>query len=373
MNQENLKKIISLRHELHMYPELSMQETQTKKRLMEFLRAETNLEVVDCGRWFYALYLCGQEDAESVALRADFDAVAVEENCRLSYVSRNPGVGHKCGHDGHSASLAGAALEIDKNGADENVYFIFQHAEETGQGAQECAELLREKQICRIFAYHNWSGFPKGSILVKDGICQCASRGLTVFFQGKESHASLPEDGRNPAFAIAQMILWVRNAIHFSEFDGLVLCTVIHGEIGQKNFGISAGTGEVSFTLRAFYERDMVRLEQMLRDYAKKTALKEGLCVSFEISDPFPETVSDRECVDVVRKAAQKQGKSVVKLKEPFRASEDFGYFTKLCPGAMFYIGNGEDYAPLHTAEYDFRDDILETAVDMFLGILRQT
>lgn len=355
-----------------MYPELSMEEAGTKHRLMEFLRRETELEIVDCGHWFYALYRCGREDAESIAFRADFDAVAIEENCQLPYASQNPGVGHKCGHDGHSASLAGLAMEISQNGADKNVYFIFQHAEETGQGALECVGLLKEKQIAGVFAYHNWSGFPKGSILVKEGISQCASRGLTVSFQGQASHASLPEDGKNPAFAIARMILFAENLTGSGEFDSLVLCTVIHGAIGQKNFGISPGNAEVSFTLRAFYERDLEHLEQLLKDYAKKTAQAEDLRVSFEISDPFPETVNDGGCVEIIHRAAKRQGRTVSELKEPFRASEDFGYFTKMCPGAIFYIGNGGDYPPLHTPEYDFNDDLLEVAVDMFLGILKE-
>lgn len=371
MNRKNLQKIISLRHELHQYPELSMQETGTKKRLMEFLKKETDLEITDCGYWFYALYRCGRGDEETVAFRADFDAVAVEECCQLAYISRNPGVGHKCGHDGHSASLAGLALEVDQNGADKNICFIFQHAEETGQGARECVSVLKEQNISGIFAYHNWSGFPRGSILVREGVSQCASIGLTVSFRGKASHASLPEDGKNPAAAVAQMILFAENIKNSRDFDGLVLCTVIHGEIGQKNFGVSPGNGEVSFTLRAFYERDLERLEQSLRDTAEKTAQEEGLSVYFQISDPFPETVNDAACVGMVRSAAQRQKRRVIELKEPFRASEDFGYFTKMCPGAIFYIGNGENYPPLHTPEYDFDDGLLETAVDMFLEILK--
>ena len=134
MNQENRRKITQLRHQLHRYPELSMQEYRTKDTLINFIKKETDLEVTDRGHWFYACYHCGIPGAESIAFRADFDALAIPEENDLPYCSRNPGVSHRCGHDGHSAVLAGLALEVAQYGADKDVYFIFQHAEEIGGG-----------------------------------------------------------------------------------------------------------------------------------------------------------------------------------------------------------------------------------------------
>lgn len=372
MDQENLKKIIELRHELHANPELSNEEKETRQRLMGFIKENTDLQVVDRGRWFYAAYISPKAEAEPIAFRADFDALPIQELCELPYASKVPGVAHKCGHDGHSAALAGLALEVARTGADRDVYFIFQHAEEIGAGGEEAAGLIEEKQISSVYAYHNISGYPEKSIAVREGVSQCASRGLTAVFTGKKSHASQPEMGRNPALAVAQTIQYMYDVLDSDCFEGMVLGTVIHTEVGTRNFGISAGKGEVSMTLRAVYEKELDIFEAKMRERACELADRDGLKIEFIVSDPFPETVSHAESVKLLRSAAEELGLEVIELEEPIRGSEDFGYYTRKCPGAMFHLGNGTDYAALHTGEYDFNDRILETAVDMFVCILKK-
>ena len=147
MDRENLEKIKRLRHELHAHPELSMEERETKRRLMEFLRENTKLFIEDRGHYFYAYANGKNEELEPIAFRADMDALPMEEKAGLPYGSKNPGVCHKCGHDGHCAALCGLALEADRLGTDRPVYFIFQHGEEIGGGGEECAGLIREKGI----------------------------------------------------------------------------------------------------------------------------------------------------------------------------------------------------------------------------------
>lgn len=369
MNHEFLDKIILLRHELHANPELSMHEAKTKQTLMNFLRINTGLEIVDCGNWFYAVYKSTLPNAKNIAFRADFDAVAIEETCDLPYISKTKGIGHKCGHDGHSAALAGFALETDKNGSDNNIYFIFQHAEETGQGALECVNLIDEAHISSIYAIHNMSGYPEGSIIYRNGLTQCASKGLTIIFNGKPAHASQPEDGKNPAFAIADVISFVRELLHSDRFSEMVLCTIIHSEIGQKNFGISPGNGELSMTLRANLESELNELERLIREKSLQSAESEGLTADFEISDPFPETRNHTDAINTIHKAASSLGLQTIEMTQPWKASEDFGYYTKKCTGAIFYVGNGETYPPVHTGMYDFNDDILEIIVDMYCRI----
>ena len=365
-----LEKITALRHELHAHPELSMHEEGTKRRLIDFLRANTSLEIRDMGRWFYAVYRCGRAGAKKLAVRADFDAVAVAESCELPYRSQNPGVAHKCGHDGHSASLCGLALALENRGADKDVFLLFQHAEETGQGAAECERLIDDEGIDSIFAFHNWEGHPLGSVVVSSGVVQCASKGLTLRFTGKAAHASQPESGRNPAFAIAELTLYVREALSSGDFRGMVLGTVIHTELGSRNFGVAAGAGELSLTLRAHYEDDMLKFEHMLTDKAAALAARDGLELALESSDEFSDTVNDPESAELVRRAAKALGYQLIELREPFRASEDFGRYLKKCPGAMFYLGTGADHAALHTPEYDFPDALLETAVEMEYRII---
>lgn len=402
MRQEYLEKIIKLRHQLHACPELSLQEHRTKEILMDFLKEHTCLEVVDRGRWFYACCHCGQPGAGAVAFRADFDALPIKETAEemgISYASRNPGVSHKCGHDGHSAALAGLALELDgwqrKEGVEQrtdgwepgkkaepgeqenrkpdsqDVYLIFQHGEEVGGGGEECAQLIKEKGISQVYAVHNRSGYPKGSIVLKSGVVQCASKGLTVSFTGLPAHASQPEDGRNPARAVAELVLAVEKAARQEAYEDLVMATVVQVAVGHKNFGIAASEGEVSMTLRGARQWEMEQMEQQIRREAASLAQRDGLTVSFQEQDVFPETVNDPSCVALAEEAARRAGMEVIPMTELFRASEDFGYYLKACPGAMVYVGNGEDYPQIHTAGYDFNDGILETIVEFFKHILQ--
>lgn len=220
---------------------------------------------------------------------------------------------------------------------------------------------------------HNLSGYPENALICRDGLTQCASRGLSFTFHGTTCHASQPEDGKNPAFAVAEMIQASRTLLESHTFEGLVLCTVIHAEIGQENFGIAAGEGQLALTLRADREDELARLETLLRTEAQRLALRDGLTWEVSIHDPFPETRNDDAALATVRSAAKALGLKTLTLPAPWRASEDFGWYTKRCPGAMFYIGGGEEHPALHTERYDFNDHILATAVDLFLEIEQQT
>ena len=366
MNQENLIKIKNLRHDLHSYPELSMNERETKRLLMNFIEENTRLAVVDCGKYFYvSRYI---EGTKGVAFRADMDALPIDETINLPYASKSPGISHKCGHDGHCAALCGLALELDKLELKRSVYLIFQHAEETGQGARECSQLLRERSISSIYAFHNWSGWPEKSIVIRDGLCQCSSAGLTIKFTGKTSHASEPEKGINPAFIIAKIISEIENITNKNK---KILCTVVNIKLGEKNFGISPGEGEISLTLRAEREEDMRFFRNAVVNLAEKLANENSLKTEISSCDYFPETLSDSRCVKKIIEAAEKLNLKVIEMPEAIRASEDFGFYTKQIHGAIFYIGNGENYPAIHTPEYDFNDEILETAVDMFMKIIK--
>ena len=365
MNKENLRKIMDLRHELHQYPELSGHESETKRRLMNFIEANTRLAVIDCGKWFYASRYV--EGTKAIAFRADMDALPIPETLEIPHASKNPGASHKCGHDGHSAALCGFALELDSLPVERSVYLIFQHSEETGQGARECSSLLRERSISEIYAFHNWSGWPERSIVVREGVCQFASAGITLIFEGKTSHASEPEKGLNPAYAIAELVREIE------DMKGSALCTIVNVSVGGKNFGISPGNGEISLTVRAEREAEMRKAYNSIINIADELAVKHSLTLTKKSSDYFTDTSSDPHCVERVRNSAKSLGLQVVDMAEPIRASEDFGLYTKLVHGAMFYIGNGENYPAIHTQGYDFNDDILETAVDMFMGIYRDS
>lgn len=351
MKTENLKKIINLRHELHEMPELAMNETRTKNKLMNFIEKNTKLAVIDCGKYFYASKYI--EGTKGIAFRADMDALPIN------------GISHACGHDGHCAALCGLALEIENLNPKRSIYLIFQHAEEIGQGAEECSKLLSERSISEIYAFHNWSGWPEKSIVIREGLCQCSSCGVTIKFIGKTSHASEPEKGLNPAFVIAKLISELEN-----KTDKKILFTIVNIKLGEKNFGISPGEGEISLTLRAESESDMRTFRNALINMAERLAKENSMSVECSSCDYFPETISDPECVSKIRKAANELNLKIIEMPEAIRASEDFGFYTKQIHGAIFYIGNGENYPAIHTVNYDFNDEILDTAVNMFSKLI---
>lgn len=161
--------------------ELSCQETWTKAHLMEFLKEHTKLEIKDMGAWFYAVYRCGKEGAKVLGFRADFDALPIGETCQVSYVSETAGQGHKCGHDGHSSMLAGLVLELDQSGADCDVILIFQHGEEIGAGGLECSQVIEKEHMEQVYAFHNLTGYPEGSVDLYYGACQPASVDLPFY------------------------------------------------------------------------------------------------------------------------------------------------------------------------------------------------
>ena len=368
MDKENLVKITQLRHRLHQCAELSGRERETGRLLREFLKDNTSLEIIEKNGWFYAVKRGADLKAGSIAFRADMDALPIEESIPLPYASLHAGVSHKCGHDGHSAALCGLALELDVLAPAKTVYLLFQKAEEIGKGGKYCAAFIKETGISEVYAFHNLNGFPVSSIVYRRGLTQPASEGLELRFLGKTSHASAPEDGRNPAAAIAETVLYAERLLQ-ERYNGMVLCTVTGIQAGTGDFGISAGEGSLRMTLRAEYEADMALLLDKILAFARACADKAGLKTEHAIFDYFPETRNSDFGIRRVLAAADRLHLKTVEMEKLWRASEDFGYCLKECPGAMFYIGTGEHYPALHTKEYDFNDRILETAADMFLTL----
>ena len=393
MNKDNLRKAIRLRHELHQHPELSCQEEWTREHLKEFLRQNTRLRIVDKGRWFYAWYdpagrehgnqlsdkpggeTCGDPCDKpgkkyGIAFRADFDALPIRDEIDADYRSVNKGIGHKCGHDGHAATLAALALEIDAEGADREVYFLFQHGEETGAGAKECMEIFQEHEIGEIYAYHNMPGIPGGTAAVKSGTIHFASKGLSLYFTGRESHASLPEEGINPSYAAARVIRLIEKLSERKDFASLVLITIVQVNIGKNAFGTAAGEGVLRITLRAGYEDELAAVQASIIAAAAEESRKASIRFSFEESDVFPETVNDPESVEKVVRVCKTLDIPVIEMNEAFRASEDFGHFLKKCRGCIFFIGDGEKGPKLHTRSFDFPDEIIGPATDLMKGLI---
>lgn len=350
-----LDSIIALRKTLHACPEVSGREEKTKALLMDFLKVHTTLEIHPCGEGFYAAHREISPAKTAIALRADYDALATADGT----------ANHLCGHDGHAAALCGAALLAEGKHFDRDVFFLFQPAEETGEGAEGCLELFRRETIGEIYGAHNLPGFPLGQVVTCPGTFACASRGMTLHFRGSPTHAAYPENGVSPASAVGKLLCSLPALSDPARYSGMTLCTVIGVEMGEKAFGTAAAEAEVWMTLRGEHDRDLSALHDAILTCAEGLASEDGLRFSWEVQDVFPATENLADCAEKVLKVCG--GKL---LDMPMRWSEDFGHYLKTCPGAFFGIGAGEDHPPLHTEHYEYPDALLKPAMDAFFALM---
>lgn len=375
MNKDNLEKAIALRHEIHKYPDLSNYERPTLERIIQFLRENTkNIEIVDKGHYVYAVYRSSNPQKTAMAFRSDNDAIKVYDDIDKPYKSVTDGVGHKCGHDGHTATMCAFATEIDRcNDADRDVYFLFQPAEENGSGAATCLDFITDNNIPEIFAFHNEPMLEKFTIIIRDGLLCCASKGMIVTMTGSPAHAAHPENGKNPSFALAKTALASEQIVADEKYKGLVMATIVQIDVGEEEaFGVAASKGRLLMTIRGGIEAEMDDLQTRLEEEARKNAAAYGLTCEFSYCDAFPETLSHPESNEKIRMVAEELGFKVHEMENAVRGSEDFGHFTKLAKGAMFFMSYGEENPSIHTEKYDFDDTLIEPVVEMYKGLLKQ-
>ena len=194
---------------------------------------------------------------------------------------------------------------------------------------------------------------------------------MIIRLKGIPCHASQPEDGRNPAFAVAELVRSIPEFTDPAGYKGLVMCTVIRIDVGEEAFGMSAGEGRLLLTIRGEHDDELDILKKKLEDKTREQAEKYGLDYSISYCDSFFATVSHKASTDKVRKAAKELGLLLLEGDRPSRGSEDFGAFTRRTGGAFFSVGCGETHPGIHTAEYDFTDAIIPTVVDMYMAIAK--
>ena len=362
MKQENLNKIIELRHLLHSSPEISNHEIHTREIIKNFISENMpEYEIHDEGGWLYCLKDFN-EGRKTIILRADHDAILNSNGIPF----------HGCGHDGHTAILLGVMLEAEN--VDKNVIYLFQAAEENGAGAPMCAPLFKKYKVDEVYGLHNMPGLKKNVVYYRPETVMCASVGYRISLKGVQSHASEPEKGLNPVYELARFVESIEPLSKFYgykpfkfkdySFTNLAMITIINLSVGSLNFGISPANGEISLTMRAAKENELKMLEEYVRRYFDN--LKDKFEVHIEEFDRFDENYSDPELVEETIKRIG----GLEYLPEPIRASEDFGFYKQFAPCMFFFVGMG-DCPSLHNDLYKFDDDIIETGVELFKKICR--
>jgi len=376
IDQEQLDKLINLRHRLHQNPELSGKEHHTIDRLCRYLDGiDPDIKKVKLGRGLLVIFE-GEADGPTTMIRAELDALPIHENGELPYQSINEGVSHKCGHDGHMVMVIGLAQMLhDQPPTQGRVILLFQSAEETGQGARW---ILEDPQFAQYkpdyaFALHNLPGHEMGKVLIKEGTFCAASVGMKVSLKGYTAHASHPEAGKSPGVAMTRIANLAVEIPHAEgAFQDFVLATLTYMYLGEPTFGISPGEGELRFTLRAFLDQDLEMLKSLIRTETERIAAEAGISVEFSFHEAFEATTNHTEEVELLKSVAETVGLSHEIMYEPNRWSEDFGLFLQQSKGAMFGLGSGLNQLALHHPDYDFPDDLIETGLKMFWGVVQR-
>lgn len=349
--------VFALWEALHACPELSGHEHKTLHILTEFLRAHTALELTAVAGGLVATHR--EQDGPTVLIRADMDAI----------VSPAGAAYHGCGHDGHMAVLAGLACLLNGKRLGRSVLFVFQPAEETGQGAKALSNaLLETEQIDRAFGFHNIPGYAEGTVLLRSGTFACASEGLILEITGKQAHAAHPEQGENPAPLLASLVCALDSIANSIETNGLTMATIVGLQLGGRNFGVSAGSGELCLTLRAHRQEDMDALEIAIARWMHAHA--GNMAWHLHRQDVFPDTANDSAVFEQSFHTLEHCGYPITLLPEPMRWSEDFGWFLKRIPGMYLGIGAGENWPGLHTDDYCFNPRILSQCMDILKTLI---
>lgn len=369
--------IINLRRQLHQNPDLSGQESKTAELIRDFIERHYNTRIITgLGGNGLAVVYEFSGDGPVVMVRCELDALPIEEANAFQHRSAKPGISHKCGHDGHMAIVSGLIFWIKQQSFKRGkIILLFQPAEETGKGAYAVLNDPRFETLKPdyIFALHNLPGEPLNEIITVKGNFSATVQSVAFYLQGKQSHASEPENGINPALAIAEIIAQFSKLIiaDVSRAD-FALLTPVHINMGSKDYGISAGYGELHYTMRTWGVNEMEELKARIQAIVEEVCRKHSLQYATGWFDYFPATVNDDSCVDLIIKAAETNGFTVRNKPHSFKFGEDFGWFSQHHKAAMFGLGSGINMPALHHADYDFPDEILETGIRMFSQIIAQ-
>ncbi len=361
------------RHHLHANPELSLKESETAAFVCRALEGMGVRFEAGIGGPGVVGTISRGASHRAVGLRADMDALPIQEATGVGYGSKNAGVMHACGHDGHTASLLGAAkLLMEDEGWSGTVHLVFQPAEEGFGGAAAMLKdgLLQRFPMERIFGYHNWPGLAAGTVMMHDGALMAAAGNFEILVRGQACHAAMPHLGRDPVVGAAHLILAL-NAIVARQVDPLdtAVISVTRMQGGQASNQIP-NVASIGGTFRAHDEGTMAFLEGRMRVAARGVAEMFGLEVEVKFSQYLPPTRNHRAEAELGAEVAARLGLTVRRDMKPTMGAEDFGRFLLEIPGSYAWIGNG-DSAGLHNEKYDYNDEILPVAAGYLAAVAK--
>jgi hippurate hydrolase len=361
------KKLTEWRRHLHANPELSLQEKATSAFVQQKLTELGIPFTAGVGGHGVVATLSRGTAQGRIGLRADMDALPITETTDLPYASRNQGVMHACGHDGHTVSLLGAAalLAADTNWSG-TIDLVFQPAEEGFGGARAMIAdgLFDRFPMTQIFGFHNWPGLEAGTVAVHDGVVMASGGRVTITIDGHAGHAGMPHLTSDPMIAAGHLIVALQSIVarNIDPLDTAVLslCTIEGGTAPNQIAGRVTMRGTFRNHQRPVRETIVNRIEGICAGVATTFAVK----VTPELTVGLNPVINTPEGANLARAGAEKARLPLRSDLAPSMAGEDFTFYLDHRPGAFVWIGNGElrDGAELHGPMYDFNDAILPAA-----------
>ncbi|MFT3671892.1 M20 aminoacylase family protein [Aestuariivirga sp.] len=369
-------QLIDIRRDLHANPELQFEEHRTSAIVAQILQ-ELGFEVTT-GIAVTGVIgtLRNGSDERAIAIRADMDALPINETTGVPYASCRPGVMHACGHDGHTTMLLGLAFYLSANrNFDGTVHLIFQPAEEDISGALRMVEegIFDRFPVDAVFGLHNMPGYPVGQVLVRPGAITAAVDIVSARIIGVAGHGALPHQAVDPVVAASSAVMALQTAVArnadpleptvvtVGAINGGVMATAIPEEVSLK-----IGVRTTSEASRALMEK---RIPEILQQQAASFGCRAE--VVYGEGYRYPVGVNNPQVASLVRDIAVNMGQDprVVDLPGPIMFSEDFAYFLQQVPGCYFGFGSG-DIKSLHDPGYDFNDAALVPGVAFWARIV---
>ncbi|MCU0942693.1 MAG: M20 family metallopeptidase [Hydrogenophaga sp.] len=381
--------IAAVRRDIHAHPELCFQEVRTADVVAAKLTewgipvhrgmGTTGVVGIVHGR-------DGGASGRAIGLRADMDALPMQEHNHFDHASKHAGKMHACGHDGHTAMLLGAAQHFARHrNFDGTVYLIFQPAEEGGGGAREMIKdgLFEKFPVEAVFGMHNWPGLPAGSFAASAGPVMASSNDFTITIRGKGAHAALPHNGIDPVPVACQMVMGFQTIITRNKKPvdaGVISVTMIH--TGEAN-NVVPDHAELRGTVRTFTHEVLDMIERRMREIAEHTCAAYGTTCEFVFNRNYPPTVNHPDETAFAREVmADIVGAERVVAQEPTMGAEDFAYMLQARPGCYVFIANGDGShrdmghgdgpCMLHNPSYDFNDDLIPLGATYWVRLAEQ-
>ena len=366
-------EIAALRKDIHAHPELCFQEVRTADVVASKL-AEWGIPMHrGMGTTGVVGILKAGTSERAIALRADMDALPMQEFNTFAHTSRYAGKMHACGHDGHTAMLLGAAQHFaEHRNFDGTVYLVFQPAEEGGGGAREMIKdgLFEQFPVEAVFGMHNWPGMAAGSFAVSPGPVMASSNEFKITITGKGGHAAMPHNAIDPVVVACQLVQGFQTIVsrNVKPIDaGVISVTMLHA--GEAT-NVIPDHCVMQGTVRTFSIEVLDLIERRMREMSQSLCAAFNTRVEFSFKRNYPPTINaPRESAFARRVMEDMVGADKVFTQEPTMGAEDFSFMLQAKPGCYVFIGNGDgDHrtmghgagpCTLHNPSYDFNDELL--------------